>query len=65
MCSDVTLIICGTPGFTYGCVICIGQTIFIKINRLTFQCPKYEIRGPEWAENDSHYLAQQEQCRFK
>ena len=25
-----------TPGFTYGCAIRTSQTIFIKINRLTF-----------------------------
>ena len=31
-----TLILCGTPGFTYGRAIHAGQMIFIKNNCLTF-----------------------------
>ena len=30
------LIICGMPGFTYGCAVHAGGTIFLKNNRLTF-----------------------------
>ena len=31
-----TLCIRGVPGITYGCAICAGQRISMKINRLTF-----------------------------
>ena len=34
--KPATLIICGAPGFTYGCAVHAGQTIFIKNNLLTF-----------------------------
>ena len=30
------LILCGAPEITYGCAVRTSQTIFIKINRLTF-----------------------------
>ena len=53
-----TLIICGMPGITYGHAIHASQTIFIKINCLTFWHPKYEICKPECAGKDSHYHAQ-------
>ena len=56
--KPATLIICGVPGFTYGCAIRAGRTIFIKNNHLTFEHPKYEIRKPECAEKDSHCHAQ-------
>ena len=56
--KPAALIIHGVPGFTYGCAICTGRTIFIKINCLTFWHPKYENRKPEHAEKDSHCHAQ-------
>ena len=59
------LIIRGAPGFTYGCAVRTSQTIFIKINCLTFQHPKYENRKPEHAEKESHCHAQQEHGCFK
>ena len=34
--KPAALIICGAPGFTYGCAVCASQMIFIKIIRLTF-----------------------------
>ena len=47
-----------TPEITYGCAVRASQTIFIKINHLTFWHPKYENRKPEHAEKDSHCHAQ-------
>ena len=49
---------------TYGCAIHTSQTIFIKINCITFWHPKYENCKPECAEKDSHCHAQQEQGQF-
>ena len=51
----------GAPEITYGHAIHASQTRFIKINRLTFQHPKYENSKPECAKKDSHCHAQQEQ----
>ena len=59
-----TLCIRGAPGITYGCTICASQTIFIKINYLTFWHPKYKICKPEHAGKDSHCHAKQEQGRL-
>ena len=75
MCSDVMhalhgacmqanqppLCIHGMPEITYGHAIHTSQTIFIKINRLTFWHPKYKNCKPECAEKDSHCHAQPEQ----
>ena len=63
--KPATLIIRGVPGFTDGCAIRTGQTIFIKNNHLTFQHPKYKNHKPEHAEKDSHCHAQQEQGQYK
>ena len=63
--KPAALIICGTPEITYGRAIHASQTIFIKINRLTFYCPKYENRKPECAGKDSHCHAQREHGCFK
>ena len=63
--KPAALIIRGAPGITYGCTIRASQTIFIKINRLTFKCPKYKNRKPERAGKDSHCHAQQEHGCFK
>ena len=52
------LIVHGAPGFTYGHSVLASQTIFIKINCLTFYHPKYKIRKPERTEKDSHCHAQ-------
>ena len=56
--KPATLCIHGTPGITYGCAIHTSQTIFIKINCLTFWHPKYKIYQPERAGKDSHCHAQ-------
>ena len=53
-----TLCIHGAPEITYGHAIHASQTIFIKINCLTFWHPKYENYKPEHAEKDSHCHAQ-------
>ena len=50
--------ICGMPGFTYGHAVHASQTIFIKINCLTFWHPKYKICKPECAGKDFHCHAQ-------
>ena len=42
----------------YGCAIHASQTIFIKINCLTFWHPKYDICKPEHDGKDSHCHAQ-------
>ena len=63
--KPTALIIRGAPGITYGCAVRASQTIYIKINCLTFQCPKYENRKPECAGKDSHCHAQQEHDCFK
>ena len=34
--KPAALIIHGTPGFTYGCAVHTGRTIFMKTNHLTF-----------------------------
>ena len=47
------LCICGTQEITYGHAICTSQTIFIKINCLTFWHPKYKNSKPEHAEEDN------------
>ena len=60
-----TLCICGMPGITYGCAVRASQTIFIKINCLTFWHPKYKICEPECAGKDSHCHAQQEQGQLR
>ena len=44
----------GAPETTYGHAIHTSQTIFNKINHLTFLYPKYENCKSEHAENDSH-----------
>ena len=59
--KPATLCICGMPETTYGHAVRTSQTIFIKINRLTFWHPKYEHCKPEHAEKDSHCHAQLEQ----
>ena len=48
----------GIPEITYGHAIHASQTIFNKINCLTFQHPKYENFKPEHAENYCHCHAQ-------
>ena len=53
------------PEITYGHDIRESQTIFIKINCLTFKCPKYIICKPECAEKVSHCHAHREQGRFQ
>ena len=55
-----TLIIRGAPEITYGRAIRASRTIFIKINRLTFEHPKYENHEPECAGKDSHCHTQRE-----
>ena len=55
----------GVPGITYAHAICASRTIFIKINHLTFNHPKYKNCKPECAKNDSHCHAQQEQGRLQ
>ena len=59
--SQPPLCIHGMPGITYGHAVHASQTIFIKIDRLTFWHPKYENFKPEHAEKDSHCHAQREQ----
>ena len=59
--SRALLCIRGMPEITYGHAIQASQTIFIKINCLTFWNPKYENFKPEHAEKESHCHAQQEQ----
>ena len=49
---------CGMSGITYGHAIRTRQTIFKKINHLTYYHPKYENCKPEHAENDSDCHAQ-------
>ena len=56
--EPATLCICGVPGITYGHAVCAGQTIFMKINRLTFKHTKYGFCKPEHAKKDSHCHAQ-------
>ena len=56
--KPAALIISGAPGITYGHTVCASRTTFIKNNRLTFYCPKYENRKPERAAKDSHCHAQ-------
>ena len=56
--SWLPLCIHGAPKITYGHAVCTSQTIFIKINHLTFWHPKYENYKPEHAEKDSHCHAQ-------
>ena len=54
--KSADLIIRGMPGITYGHAVRASQTIFIKINHITFS---------ECAEKDSHCRAQQEHGYFK
>ena len=56
--KPVALIIRGAPEIAYGHAAHASQTIFIKINRLTFYHPKYKNCKPERAEKDSHCHAQ-------
>ena len=63
--KPAALIIRGAPEIMYGCAIRTSQTIFIKINRLTFQHPKYKNCKPERDEKDSHCHAQREHGCFK
>ena len=55
----------GAPEITYGRAVRASQTIYIKNNRLTFLCPKYENRKPERAGKDSHCHAQREHGCFE
>ena len=52
--KPAALYICGMPEITYGHAVHASQTIFIKINCLTFWHPKYKNCKPEHAEKDSH-----------
>ena len=63
--KPATLCICGMPEITYRHAIDASQTIFIKINHLTFWDPKYKNCKPEHAEKDSHCHAQREQGRLQ
>ena len=63
--KPATLCIHGMPEITYGHAIHASQTIFIKINHLTFLHPKYENCKPEDAKKDSHCHAQQEQGQLQ
>ena len=54
------LIKCGMPEITYGHAVRASRPIYIKINCLTFQHPKYEICKPECAGKDSRVHVQRE-----
>ena len=47
--SQLPLCIHGVPKITYGHAICTSQSIYIKINCLTFWHPKYQNCKPECA----------------
>ena len=63
--KQAALCVRGMPGISYGCAVHVGQTIFIKINHLTFKHPKCGFRKQERAGKDSHCHAQQEQGRLE
>ena len=63
--KPATLYICGMPEITYGHAVRTSQTIFIKINHLTFWHPKYKNCKLEHAEKDSHCHAQGEQGQLQ
>ena len=63
--KPAALITRGAPGNTYGRAVHASQTIFNKINLLTFYHPKYKNRKPERAGKGSHCHAQREHGCFK
>ena len=63
--KPATLFISGVPEITYGHAVWTSQTVFIKINCLTFWHPKYKSCKPGHAENDFHCHAQQERGQLQ